>query len=121
MSHGDHADHKARHDIIRQIEKDTGRPIAILADLQGPKLRVGVFAAGEHDLEEGQSFRFDLDEAEGDASRVQLPHPEIFAALEPGSELLVNDGKIRLKVEDCGKGFANCTVSVGGTISNRKA
>ncbi|WBU57110.1 pyruvate kinase [Paracoccus sediminicola] len=120
MSHGDHADHKARHDIIRQIEKDTGRPIAILADLQGPKLRVGVFAAGEHDLEEGQSFRFDLDEAEGDASRVQLPHPEIFAALEPGSELLVNDGKIRLKVEDCGKGFANCTVSVGGTISNRK-
>ncbi|SDE56786.1 pyruvate kinase [Paracoccus isoporae] len=120
MSHGDHDDHKARHDIIRKIEEDTGRPIAILADLQGPKLRVGVFAGGEHELEIGQAFRFDLDETEGDGTRVQLPHPEIFAALEPGSELLVNDGKIRLKVEECGEDFANCTVTVGGAISNRK-
>ncbi|WBU54032.1 pyruvate kinase [Paracoccus sp. SCSIO 75233] len=120
MSHGDHADHKARYDAIRQIEQDLNRPIAILADLQGPKLRVGVFAAGEHELEEGQKFRFDLDKAEGDATRVTLPHAEIFAALEPGSELLVNDGKIRLKVDECGKDFADCTVTVGGTISNRK-
>ncbi|WBU63003.1 pyruvate kinase [Paracoccus aerodenitrificans] len=120
MSHGDHADHKARYDAIRRIEQDTGRPIAILADLQGPKLRVGVFAAGEHDLAEGQKFRFDLDETEGDASRVQLPHPEIFEALEPGSELLVNDGKIRLKVEECDNYHANCVVTIGGTISNRK-
>ena len=67
----------------------------ILADLQGPKLRVGVFANGEEDLAEGQAFRLDLDKAEGDATRVQLPHPEIFAALEPGASLLVNDGKIR--------------------------
>lgn len=120
MSHGAHEDIRARHQIIRQIEADTGRPIAILADLQGPKLRVGTFANDAEELMEGASFRLDLNDAPGDATRVQLPHPEIFAALEPGSSLLVNDGKIRLKVEACGKDFADCTVTVGGTISNRK-
>ena len=120
MSHGDHEEIRARHAIIRQVEKDTGRPIAILADLQGPKLRCGVFANGPHELENGASFRFDLDPAEGDHSRVQLPHPEIFAALEPGATLLVNDGKIKLEVQDCGPDFANCTVIAGGAISNRK-
>ncbi|MDQ1847169.1 pyruvate kinase [Gemmobacter fulvus] len=120
MSHGTHEDIRARHAIIRQIEADTGRPIAILADLQGPKLRVGVFANGSEDLVEGATFRMDLSDAPGDLNRVQLPHPEIFAALEPGATLLVNDGKIRLSVNECGPDFANCTVSVGGTISNRK-
>jgi pyruvate kinase len=120
MSHGTHDDIRARHQIIRQVESDTGRPIAILADLQGPKLRVGTFAAGAHDLEDGDRFRLDLDPAPGDSQRVQLPHPEIFAALEPGASLLVNDGKIRLRVDACGKDFADCTVIVGGTISNRK-
>ncbi|MGR3655045.1 pyruvate kinase, partial [Paracoccus sp. (in: a-proteobacteria)] len=88
MSHGDHADHKARFDAIRAVEAETGRPIAVLADLQGPKLRVGCFATGSHDLEAGDRFRFDLDAEPGDTDRVQLPHPEIFAALEAGSELL---------------------------------
>ena len=120
MSHGDHSEIQARHEIIRRIEKDTGRPIAILADLQGPKLRVGVFKNGEEELEEGATFRLDLDKAEGDAKRVCLPHKEIFDALEPGAMLLVNDGKIRLKVEDCGSDFAKCTVIAGGTISDRK-
>ena len=120
MSHGDHSEIAVRHGIIRKIEADTGRPIAILADLQGPKLRVGVFANGEEDLAVGQAFRLDLDKAEGDSSRVCLPHKEIFDALEPGSSLLVNDGKIRLKVKDCGVDYANCEVTVGGTISNRK-
>ncbi len=120
MSHGTHSEIGERHRIIREIEKETGRPIGILADLQGPKLRVGTFKNGEEELEEGQSFRLDLDKAEGDAKRVQLPHKEIFEALEPGATLLVNDGKIRLKVEDCGADFANCKVAVGGTISNRK-
>ncbi len=121
MSHGSHDEIRARHTIIRQVEADTDRPIAILADLQGPKLRVGTFAnPNGEDLVEGANFRMDLSSAPGDATRVQLPHPEIFAALEPGASLLVNDGKIRLKVEDCGKDFANCTVTVGGTISNRK-
>ncbi|WP_312528412.1 pyruvate kinase [Paracoccus sp. (in: a-proteobacteria)] len=120
MSHGTHAEQKARYDIIREIEAETGRPIAVLADLQGPKLRVGVFDAPAHDLKEGQAFRVDLSDAPGDETRVQLPHPEIFAALETGSTLLVNDGKIRLRVESCGPDFANCVVTVGGTISNRK-
>ncbi|MFT4151661.1 MAG: pyruvate kinase [Paracoccaceae bacterium] len=120
MSHGTHDDIRARHEIIRKVEADTGRPICILADLQGPKLRVGTFANGSEDLAEGASFRMDLSDAPGDAARVQLPHPEIFAALEPGSSLLVNDGKIRLRVDACGKDFADCTVTVGGTISNRK-
>ena len=120
MSHGTQADQRARHDIIRQVEADTGRPIAILADLQGPKLRVGTFASGAADLEEGNPFRFDLDPAAGDGHRVNLPHPEIFAALTPGARLLVNDGKIRLRVDACGPDFADCTVTTGGTISNRK-
>ncbi|SFJ09088.1 pyruvate kinase [Jannaschia pohangensis] len=120
MSHGDHEDIRGRHNIIRDIERDTGRPICILADLQGPKLRCGVFAGESAEIEEGQPFRFDLDETPGDATRVQLPHTEIFEALKPGSTLLVNDGKLRLKVEDCGPDFANCTVVTGGTISNRK-
>ncbi|VDS09478.1 Pyruvate kinase [Paracoccus haematequi] len=120
MSHGSHDDHRARYDAIRAVEAETGRPIAVLADLQGPKLRVGQFTAGACDLEEGNRFRFDLDTAPGDSHRVQLPHPEIFAALVPGSNLLVNDGKIRLRVDECGPDFADCTVTVGGTISDRK-
>ena len=120
MSHGGHEEIAERHRLIRQVEKDLNSPIAILADLQGPKLRVGVFANGAEELVPGAAFRLDLDPAEGDATRVQLPHKEIFDALEPGASLLVNDGKIRLKVKDCGATFANCEVVVGGTISNRK-
>ncbi|MCK0095933.1 pyruvate kinase [Yoonia sp. F2084L] len=120
MSHGDHAEIKVRHEIIRQVEKDLDSPISILADLQGPKLRVGVFANGEEELAPGAAFRLDLDDAEGDINRVRLPHKEIFDALEPGAHLLVNDGKIKLRVKDCGADFANCEVIVGGTISNRK-
>ena len=120
MSHGTHDDIRARHTIIRKVEADLGRPIGILADLQGPKLRVGTFANGSEELVEGAEFRMDLSTTPGDVTRVQLPHPEIFAALEQGASLLVNDGKIRLVVDDCGKDYANCTVTVGGTISNRK-
>jgi pyruvate kinase len=120
MSHGDHEEIRARHAIIRKIEADLGSPIAILADLQGPKLRLGVFANGEEELKVGDAFRLDLSDVPGDATRVQLPHKEIFDALEPGSHLLVNDGKIKLRVKDCGADFANCEVTVAGTVSNRK-
>jgi pyruvate kinase len=120
MSHGTHDEIRERHQIIRRVERDLDSPIAILADLQGPKLRVGVFANGEEMLEEGAAFRLDLDEAEGTQQRVCLPHPEIFEALEPGASLLVNDGKIRLRVESCGSDFADCRVVTGGVISNRK-
>jgi pyruvate kinase len=120
MSHGTHDDIAARHALIRRVEADCGKPIAVLVDLQGPKLRVGTFSAGAADLEEGGHFRLDLDPTPGESHRVCLPHPEIFAALTPGASLLVNDGKIRLRVERCGTDFADCTVTVGGTISDRK-
>ncbi|MEC8040536.1 MAG: pyruvate kinase [Pseudomonadota bacterium] len=120
MSHGDHEEIRERHAIIRQVEKDLNNPVGILADLQGPKLRVGVFANEAEELENGASFRLDLDETPGDATRVCLPHKEIFDALEVGTTLLVNDGKIRLKVTECGSDFAETEVIAGGTISNRK-
>jgi pyruvate kinase len=122
MSHSvpPHDDIREKHQIIRDIERDIGRPIGILADLQGPKIRCGVFANDAEELAEGQDFRFDLDDADGDATRVNLPHKAIFDALEPKTTLLVNDGKIKLTVNECGADYANCTVIVGGEISNRK-
>ncbi len=120
MSHGSHEDITKLHRAIRQVEKDLDSPIAILADLQGPKLRVGEFANGSEELEWGETFRFDLDETPGTDKRVCLPHPEIFQALSVGAHLLVNDGKIRMRVEECGEDFANCVIEAGGTISNRK-
>jgi pyruvate kinase len=120
MSHGSHDEIAERHAIIRKVEEDCNSTIGILADLQGPKLRVGTFANGEEELVEGASFRLDLEDKDGTIDRVTLPHPEIFAALEPGSHLLVNDGKIRLRVEACGSEFADCSVIAGGTVSNRK-
>ncbi|WP_394151589.1 pyruvate kinase [Loktanella salsilacus] len=120
MSHGSHEEIRVRHAMIRQVEEDLGSPISILADLQGPKLRVGVFKNGEEMLEVGASFRLDLKDDEGDVTRVKLPHKEIFDALEPGAHLLVNDGKIKLRVKECGADFADCEVIVGGMISNRK-
>ena len=120
MSHGEHAEIETRHRLIRQVEQEFNSPIGILADLQGPKLRVGVFDDGPVELEDGASFRLDLDETAGNAERVQLPHPEIFAALKVGAHLLINDGKIKLRVDSCGHDFAQCIVISGGTISDRK-
>ncbi len=120
FSHGSADDHRQRFNALRELEAEMGRPIAILADLQGPKLRVGVFANGPVTLVEGAAFRLDLDRAAGDVNRVSLPHPEIFAALVPGAELLLDDGKMRLTVERCGKVFAETRVAVGGVLSERK-
>jgi pyruvate kinase len=120
MSHGTHDEIRAKHAVIRAVEKELGSTIGILADLQGPKLRVGVFANESEELVVGADFRLDLDEAAGDLQRVCLPHPEIFSALKEGASLLVNDGKIRLQVKACGADFADCEVITGGTISNRK-
>src|SRR6516225_8131563 len=107
FSHGTHEDHKDRFTAIREVESATGRPIGILADLQGPKLRLGTFAEGPIGLEAGEPFRVDLDQQPGDRRRAPLPHPEIFEALSPGTDLLVDDGKVRLLVEACGSGFAD--------------
>lgn len=120
MSHGEHADKKTLFKHIRKVEAETGRPIAILADLQGPKLRIGVFTGDKITLKEGQSFKLDLDDAPGDTNRVQLPHKEIFDALDVGTHILLDDGKVRLNVEACDGQSATCTVLVGGPLSNRK-
>ncbi|MGH7058741.1 MAG: pyruvate kinase [Stellaceae bacterium] len=120
FSHGTHADHGRSFAAIRQIEKDAGRPIGILADLQGPKLRLGTFAEGPVELAAGAHFRLDLDHSPGDGRRAPLPHPEIFAALQPGTELLLDDGKVQLRAESCGAGFAETLCQVGGMLSDRK-
>ena len=120
FSHGNQAQHQQRLELIRRVERDTGRPVGVLLDLQGPKLRIGTFAGGPIRLEAGAAFRLDLDPAPGDEARVCLPHPEIFAALEPDTDLLVDDGKIRLRVERCGRDFAATRVVAGGALSERK-
>jgi pyruvate kinase len=120
FSHGSHEDHSRRFEAIRAVESATGRPIGILSDLQGPKLRLGNFSEGPIDLAVGDWFRLDLDHEPGGKRRAPLPHPEIFEAICPGTELLVDDGKVRLRVESCGSEFADTLCLVGGTISDRK-
>ncbi|MGM0585868.1 MAG: pyruvate kinase [Pseudomonadota bacterium] len=120
MSHGTHEELAQLHQRIREVEHEMGRPIAILADLQGPKIRVGAFEDGKVTLERGQAFRLDLDEAEGDASRVSLPHPEVFQSIGEGASLLLNDGQIRLRVTACDGESAETVVEVGGVLSDRK-
>ncbi|MFS2013481.1 pyruvate kinase [Azospirillum sp. CT11-132] len=120
FSHGSHDDHALRHFIIRDLEREVKRPIGILLDLQGPKLRIGRFAQERVRLEAGQRFRLDTADAPGDASRVALPHRELYEALEPGVEILVDDGKMRLRVERCGADFAETVVVTSGVLSDRK-
>jgi pyruvate kinase len=120
MSHGSHADHAQRVAAIRALEAELERPTTILVDLQGPKLRVGKFAAGKEQLAKGAVFVFDQDSAPGDATRVQLPHREIFQAVEPGTRLLVDDGKLVFRVTAASAHRIEALVEVGGTISNNK-
>jgi pyruvate kinase len=120
MSHGEHAVHAETIHNIRLLEKEFGKPIAILADLQGPKLRVGKFADGRATIAHGALFTFDRSPEPGDASRVELPHPEIFAVIEEGQRLLVNDGKMRFRVKSVSPDTIICKAEVGGVISDRK-
>src|SRR6202171_3881563 len=120
FSHGTHDQHQQRLEIIRRVERERARPIGVLADLQGPKLRVGTFANGPVTLAPGAAFRLDLTDPPGDAARAYLPHREIFAALKPGTNLLLDDVKIRLQVSECGADFANTRVVAGGTLSAHK-
>ena len=120
MSHGTQDDHKATIAAIRGLEKALGRPTTILADLQGPKLRVGTFAEGKIELKTGARFRLDRDPTAGDATRVCLPHREIFAALEVGARLLLDDGKLVLRVTDMADDHVMTRVEVGGMLSDRK-
>src|SRR3546814_12840480 len=101
FSHGSHDDHRERYETIRAIEDELERPIGILADMQGPQLRVGKLKDGEAVLTAGKRFRLDLDETPGDNQRTPLAHPEILAALTPRTPLLIEDGKPPLAVPDC--------------------
>ena len=120
FSHGSHDDHAARISIIRKLEIETGRPVGILTDLQGPKLRVGEFSEGATELEKGMVLRLDLNTDPGTTRRVSLPHPEVFSALKKGTDFLIDDGKLRLKIIKAGKDFAEAEVVVGGRISDHK-
>ncbi len=120
MSHSDHDEMRKRHALIRKVEKKYNRPIGVLADLQGPKLRVDTFADDEVLLVAGREFVFDQDPTPGDKTRVYLPHPEIFDAVEVGHNLLINDGRIRVQVITVEPGKITTKVIYGGMLSARK-
>ncbi len=120
FSHGTQADQRARLETVRRVEAAVGRPIGVLIDLQGPKLRIGTFEGGRATLQEGAAFRLQLAPMTGSATGVQLPHPEIFAALRTGDRVLIDDGKVRLRVGSVSADHAATVVEVGGVISDRK-
>jgi pyruvate kinase len=120
MSHTSHDRMRELVGAIRSVESECHRPVGILVDLQGPKLRIGSFANGAVTLDRGATFAFDADPAPGDATRVHLPHPEIFDSARPGHTLLLDDGKIRLSVTEAGRQKIVARVEVGGKLSDRK-
>ena len=106
--------------MIRSLEEEFDRPIGILVDLQGPKLRVGEFESGGVQLRKGDAFTLDADPTLGDQTRVYLPHPEILGSLQPGHRVLIDDGKVLLRVAAVAPGRADTIVEVAGRISNKK-
>lgn len=120
FSHGSHDDHRAVAGHIRQAEKKIGRVLGIMADLQGPKLRVGKFKDGKIDLTLEQNFRFDLDPAPGDHTRVNLPHPEILSVLDKDSLIFLDDGKVRARITKKGKDYVEAVIQAGLHLSDRK-
>lgn len=120
FSHGTHDDHAKVHAAIRALEKQVNRPIGILQDLQGPKIRVGTIKDGKIEVKAGDKIRFVLEGKDGDAMSIPLPHPEIFAAVDPGHDLLIDDGRVRVRVTSPGDTEIDATVITGGIISNRK-
>lgn len=119
FSHGSHDDHARVHHAIRALERDIGRPIGILQDLQGPKIRIGRVDSGRRALSAGDRVRFTL-AATADGQAIPLPHPEIFSAILPGQTLLIDDGRLRLQVTECDKDRLEAEVIVGGVVSDRK-
>ena len=120
MSHGTRKQYRQWRDVMRELERTSGRPIGMIADLQGPKLRIGSFRDATIDLERGREFRLDLDSEPGDAGRVGTPHPEIFAAIARGDTILLDDGRVTLKVTECGDDHATTIVETGESLSNNK-
>jgi len=120
MSHTSHTLLKELHGSIRSIESKVNRPIGILADLQGPKIRIGTFKDKEVQIKAGDTFTFDTNERTGDNRRVYLPHPEIFASVKVGDFLLLNDGRLRVEITGVSPSRIDTTIIFGGTLSNRK-
>lgn len=120
FSHGTHEDHAALHKMIRKIEAEKNRPIGILADMQGPKLRIGTFKNGEVEMTRGMMIRFDSDEAPGDETRVHMPHPEIFSSLKKDGLFFIDDGKVRCRVREIGKDYFVAEIRAGGKLSDKK-
>ena len=120
MSHFSHDDLNELVSVIREVEDDIGRPIGILADLQGPKLRLGEFSADSIEVKAGDRITFDSDKKPGDQTRIYLPHPEILSALNAGDRVLVDDGKVTLKAIKCAADKAELEVVTGTTLSSRK-
>ena len=120
FSHGDQAAHAKLMQAIRDAEFETGRCITALADMQGPKLRLGTFVNDEITIAPGQKMRFELDQDGGNEERLPLPHPEIFDAIEPGTQILMDDGKVRSRIVEVGKDWAVAEIIAGRKLSNRK-
>jgi pyruvate kinase len=120
FSHGSHDDHAKVHAAIRALERKTERPIGILLDLQGPKIRVGAIRDGKLTVADGETIRFVLSGGDGDRNSIPLPNPEIFAAVAPGHDLLIDDGRVRVRVIALGDDWIEAKAIVGGVISNRK-
>jgi pyruvate kinase len=120
MSHTAHKLFEELHGSIRQVEAKLNRPIGILADLQGPKLRIGTFQGSQANIKPGQIFTFDTNPMPGNETRAYLGHPEIFSAVKPGDNLLVNDGRLRVEITDVKPDRLVTTVVFGGTLSDKK-
>jgi pyruvate kinase len=120
FSHGSHADHAQTYAHIRALEEEFDTPIGVLQDLQGPKIRVGTFRDGKIEVGKGEAVRFVRDSAPGDRDGVPLPHPEIFSSVRPGHDLLIDDGRVRVRIVDVRPDAIDTEVVVGGVISDRK-
>ena len=120
FSHGSHQDHAQVFQALRALESEVGRPISILQDLQGPKIRIGALRDGKLTVTPGDLVHFALKNGDGSASGIPLQHPEIFAAILPGHDLLIDDGRVRVTVTGCGADFIDAQVVTGGIISDRK-
>ncbi len=120
FSHGVAADHAERARLVREVARSLGREVAIMADLQGPKIRIGRFAEGKVELVPGARFILDADCELGDATRVGLDYRELVNDVAAGSVLLLDDGLIKLDVETVDGPRIVTRVVLGGTLSNNK-
>ena len=121
MSHGEQADHKAAYDRVRAASDVTGHAVGVMADLQGPKIRLGRFASGSTYWNNGDVVRITVeDTAEGTHDRVSTTYKQLIYDARPGDRLLVDDGNVELVVEHIDGEDVVATVTEGGPVSNNK-